>query len=204
MHGLNERNYARGEDVYYTNQMLESPNIEKVEWFAIKTRLDFKAEKVLVPNCEEIFFPKEYTMGPSKEMRIKAVIPRVLFLKTTRSNILELEAAGRNTTNGAIPFWIYRYPNNKEIQAIPQRSIDLLRLLTSDGTSKCHIYTAKNFKLGQRVRITDGIFKNYVGFIKRIKKNRHVVVKIEGICMVILPFIDPDLLENIDDLSDEI
>lgn len=178
--------------------MTGNTSIEVNEWFAIKTRLDFKAEKVLDLFCEEVFFPKEVVMDHENKRRIRAVIPRVLFIKTSRSNALKLEDEGRKDSSNSIPFWIYRYPANNEIQVIPQRSIDLLRLLTADDTTRCRIYTAKEFKKDEYVVVTDGIFKGYKGYVKRVKRNRHVVVDIEGICMVILPFLHPDMLERID------
>lgn len=183
--------------------MIENLQVETAEWFAIKTRQELKAEEVLAPFCEEIFFPKEAVMGAFKKKRIRAVIPRVLFIKTTHSNALKLEMEGKDTTSGVIPFWIYRYPKSNEIQVISQRSIDFLRLLTFDNNLRCRIYTAKDFKVNQRVRVIGGVFRGYEGFIKRIEKNRHVVVNIEGICMVVLPFIHPDLLERIDNSDDE-
>lgn len=170
---------------------------ENTEWFAIKTRQDFKAEEVLAAYCEEIFFPKERIKVPGGKYREKATIPHVLFIKTTRDTALSLEKESRRLSDISIPFWIYRYPDSIDIQVIPQKSIDLMRLLTSDNTAGCRIYTAENYTVDTRVRVTAGQYKGYEGFVKRIGKDRHVVVEIEGVCMVILPFIHPDLLQKI-------
>lgn len=179
------------------NDVIETD--DKSLWFAIRTRQDFKAEKELSGLCDEVFFPKETVMTPGKKTRMKAVIPHVLFIKTSRDRALELEACGRTSPGTSIPFWIYRYPNDNEIQVIRQQSIDLLRLLTADDSTRCRIYTVKDFSINERVRVTGGIFKGYEGFVKRIEKNKHVIVNIEGVCMAILPYIHPDLLEKIDD-----
>ncbi|MDE6300244.1 MAG: hypothetical protein K2M19_00825 [Muribaculaceae bacterium] len=167
------------------------------QWFAIKTPQDFKAEGVLKDKCDEIFFPKETVIGPGKRPRQKAVIPHVLFIKTTHDNALALEDLGRKHPEQNIPFWIYRYPADKRIQIIPQSSIELLRLLTADDSTQCRIYTGHEFKEKELVRVTDGIYKGYQGYVQRVKKNKHVIVKIEGVCMVILPYIHPDLLQPI-------
>ena len=179
--------------------MIEAPGTEASEWFAIKTRTEFKAESVLSELCDEVFLPKHTVLGPLKKKRIRPVIPRVLFIRTSLTNALHLEEHSRTHPHETVPFWLYRFPDSKIPQVIPQRSLDLLRLLTSDDTSDCKIYTAKEFHPGQRVRVIDGIFKGHEGYVKRIAKNRHVIVNIEGVCMVILPFIHPDLLEPIDD-----
>lgn len=168
---------------------------EKTEWFAIKTRLDFRAEDVLSAVCDEVYFPKETVRRPDGKTCVKAVIPHVLFIKTTHNKALSLESDGREGVVHSVPMWIYRYPQSNEIQTISQRSIDLLKLLTSGDTSQCRIYTVKDFKINERVRVTGGIYQGYEGFIKRIAKNKHVIVSIEGVCMVVLPYIHPDLLE---------
>lgn len=166
-------------------------------WFAIRTRQDFRAEKQLSGICDEVFFPKEKVSVPGRRERIKAVIPHVLFIRTTPQTALLLES-GDKIPGISVPLWIYRYPNSNDIQIIPQQSIDLLKLLTADDTTRCRIYTPQEFKIKDRVRVTGGPFEGYEGFIRRIEKNRHVIVCIEGICTVILPYIHPDLLELID------
>lgn len=170
----------------------------KTEWFAIKTRQDFRAEAEFMSCCEEVLFPKEIVKIPGKKGRMKAVIPHVLFIKTTREKALDMEKAGREHPESSIPFWIYRYPHNNTIQAIPESSIHLFRLLTATDTTRCEIYCKNDFKESQHVRITDGPFRGYEGHVVRVKKNKHVVVKIEGICLVLLPFIHPDFLETVD------
>lgn len=177
--------------------MNETTNSEPSLWFAIKTKNEYQAAEVLAELCDEVYFPVESVKTPSGALREKAVIPRVLFIKTTVGKALSLEGECRTGSRPAPPFWIYRNPKSDKIQPIVQKSIDLFRLLTSSDTSSCSIYTAEDFTVDQRVRITGGPYQGYEGFVKRIKKNRHVIVEIEGLCMVILPFIHPDLLERI-------
>lgn len=175
----------------------DANNQHNIEWFAIKTRQDFRAEKVLKPLCNEIFFPKYAEDKSDKTKRIKAIIPHVLFIRTTKDNILALEQAGRTNPETTVPFWIYRYPSDNKIQVIPENCINLLRLLTADDTTKCEIFSKKDFKEKEHVRVTGGFYKGYEGYVQRVKKNKHVIVKIEGICLIMLPFIHPDLLEHI-------
>lgn len=183
--------------------IMNVPNTEqdtKTEWFAIKTRQEFRAEVELTPICEEVLFLKETIKVPGKRDRIRAAIPHVLFVKTTKREILELEQQGREQPEQTVPFWIYRYPKDHEIQIIHRSSIHLLRLLTSSGTNKCEIFVQnkKDFTKNQHVRVTAGPFQGHEGYVVRVKKNKHVVVKIEGICLIMLPFIHPDLLEPIE------
>lgn len=170
----------------------------KSEWFAIKTRQDFRAETEFSPVCEDVLFPKETIKVAGKKDRLKAIIPHVLFIKTTRDKALELEKKGREHPESSIPFWIYRYPKDNQIQPISQNSIHLLRLLSAEDTTKCQIYNKSDFKENQYVKVTGGPFEGYKGYVVRVQKNKHVVVKIEGVCLVMLPFIHPDFLEPAD------
>lgn len=177
-------------------ESLDTPT-SPLNWFAIRTPHDFAAEAYLRDRCEEVYFPKQLRTNDTGRTRIRPVIPHVLFIRTTAERLLSLEQLGREHPELSTPFWIYRFPKERRIQIIPQRSIDLLRLLTADDTSECRIYTGHTFRENQRVRIIDGLYKGYEGYVQRIRRNKHVLVKIEGICMVILPFIHPDLLEPI-------
>ncbi len=171
--------------------------VDKPEWFAIKTRQEFRAEEELSKVCDEVLFPKEIVRVPGKHDRTRAIIPRVLFIRTTREKALELERQGREHPELSVPFWIYRYPNDNSIQVIPRSSIELLRLLTADDTTRCEIFTKTEFKENEHVRIIGGQFEGYEGYVVRVKKNKHVIVRIEGICLLLLPFIHPDLLHPI-------
>lgn len=166
----------------------------ETQWFAIKTMQDTKAEEFFSTKCEEVFYPVNVTPLPHGKSKKRAVIPHVLFIKTTKENAIALEHEGRKSPTESLPFWIFRYPKNPEVQVIPQRSIDLLKLLTTDDSSECRIYTPQTFTPGEQVKIIGGLYKGYEGFVKRIDRDRRVIVEIEGVCMVILPFIHPDLL----------
>ena len=54
------------------------------------------------------------------------------------------------------------------------------------------------FHKGDRVRVTDGIFKGYEGHIKRIKHDRRLIVTIEGVAAFATKFIPPAFLEKIE------
>lgn len=166
-------------------------------WFAIRTRQDFAAEEQLATRVTEVFFPKETVRRPGKKPRERAVIPHVLFIRTTEDTALRLEKESRDLPGVNIPFWIYRYPTDNRIQEISESCIKLLRLLTSPDTTGCEIYNKTDFKENEKVRVTAGLYAGYEGYVQRVKKNRHVVVRLEGICCILLPYIHPDLLEPV-------
>lgn len=170
----------------------------ETHWFAINAKRDFKAESLLVDECEEVFFPKEQVSAHAGcASRQRAVIPHVMFIKTTFETALELEKRSREVGGRLVPFWIYRYPTEDLIRPIPELDIRLLKLLTAEDATRCEVFRKGDFKRGQRVRVKDGLYKGMEGYVQRVKKNRHVLVQIEGICVIMLPFIHPDLLEPV-------
>ena len=45
------------------------------------------------------------------------------------------------------------------------------------------------------MRVTDGVFKGAEGYVKRIKKDRRLVVSIRGVVAVATSYIPPQFLE---------
>ena len=170
------------------------------QWFAVRARHTARAMAVLEPLCAEVFFPREKIVVPGKKPRMKALIPHVLFIRSSRQEALEIERLShRENSIVTEPIWIYRYPNDTAVQEISPASINLLRMLAESDAGRCEIFNKQNFKPKERVRITGGIYEGYTGHVQRVKKNLHVIVRIEGVCLVMLPFIHPDLLEKIQD-----
>ena len=54
-------------------------------------------------------------------------------------------------------------------------------------------------KVGRRVLITEGYFAGVEGIIKRIKKNKHVVVQLEGLAAVAVTYVPASCLRTLDD-----
>lgn len=181
--------------IYETPQTMNET--APTQWYAIRTRNETRAEEVLADECAEVYCPKEEVRTPEGKLRTRVLIPRVLFIRTTRRHALELEEKSRQPDSGIAPLWIYRYVKGDEIQPIGEAQIHLLHLLTAPEPEKCEIFTKTDFRPGVTVRVTGGPYKGNVGTVQRVKKNKHVIVRIEGICMIMLPFIHPDLLEEI-------
>lgn len=166
-------------------------------WYAIRTHSDHHAEQLLTPEVNEIYFPKETILTTAGTPRTRPIIPHLLFIHTTRAKALQLEKRSHDTADRRPPLWIYRTVRGEDPRPISQREITLFKLLTAPDATRCEIFNKTDFRSGQRVRITGGIFAGHEGHIKRVRRNKHVIVEIEGICAIMLPFIHPDLLTPI-------
>ena len=74
---------------------------------------------------------------------------------------------------------------------------------TADGAI-AHIMTIPDEQMEQFIRvvtapgITGGDFKGVEGIIRRIKRNKHVVVELKGIAVAILTFVPPAWIEKME------
>lgn len=78
-------------------------------------------------------------------------------------------------------------------------SEDEMRMFVFVTTREAEVTVAPvvNWAAGDRVRVTDGDFKGAEGVIKRIKKDRKLLVAITGVAVVVLPHIPSEYLEKI-------
>lgn len=54
------------------------------------------------------------------------------------------------------------------------------------------------YQKGVHVRVIDGPFKGAEGYICRIKKNRRLIVALEGVCAIATSYIPQEFLQVID------
>jgi len=83
--------------------------------------------------------------------------------------------------------------------AIPDREMNIFMLVTSSGEQGMEYFGEDNskFQQGERVRVIDGKFKGAEGVICRIRKNRRLVVTVQGVCAVATSYIPQAFLQRI-------
>ncbi len=168
-----------------------------VNWYALRTRNESITKEALSTLAEEVFLPMQQVCDSSGRVRLRPAVPRLLFFRVSENEALQLERDSQTgARKGLPPFWIYRSTGNT-IQTIKPAEINLMRLLTAPDSSRCEIFKKTDFHRGDYVRVSAGTFAGYQGHVVRIRKNLHVVVEIEGVCLIALPYIHPDLLEKI-------
>ena len=85
---------------------------------------------------------------------------------------------------------------------IPDREMDIFRIASSlAATDPDAIYLGSDTEKlckGDRVRVTEGLYKGAEGYVKRIRHARKVLVAIKGVAVIALSNIHPEYLEKID------
>ena len=72
----------------------------------------------------------------------------------------------------------------------------ILNILKSDKNTSNEFFDFIN-KIGQRVKVIDGFFSGVEGVVKRINKNKRVVVQLEGLAAVAIAFVPASQLSLI-------
>lgn len=94
--------------------------------------------------------------------------------------------------------FIYKSADRQSYAVIPEKQMTSFRLVTSKGSTGLDFFSADDitrFKQGDKVRVKEGPFQGAEGYIKRFRRERRLLVGVEGIVAVATSFIPPELLE---------
>ena len=95
--------------------------------------------------------------------------------------------------------WLYRETDSRRPAAIPDREMEVFRFVITAGREGLTLLgdDRPEYHVGDRVVVTDGPFKGAEGHIKRIKRDRRLVVTIRGVVAVATAYIHPSLLRKV-------
>lgn len=175
---------------------------EKISWYAIKVFWNkvFDVEKVLKADGCESYIPCRKVVTEGKGAQAcgrKTIIPSLMFFRSTEQYAHDLQAR----LTDRIMLYTYLDKNNvRHPFPIPEKEMQMFMLVTSadDDGLECYHEEYMRHKVGEKVRVTGGLFKGAEGYIKRIKHNRRLTVTVTGVCMVATSYIEPYFLEKID------
>ena len=154
---------------------------ETVRWYAIKVyynRMTQLREQLTVDGIR--FF-------------IPSMVSSLLFVQASKDYLIQFEEGYRGR------LWMYRDLLTGKPSAIPEREMEVFIFVCTAGQQGLS-YLGEDkpeYHKGDRVRVTDGVFKGAEGYIKRIKKDRRLVVSIRGVVAVATSYIPPQFLEII-------
>lgn len=179
---------------------------EAVRWFPmrvtygrevlIKEYLDTDAVDSFLPMREEYYADAK---GRPRKRNVPAV-RNLIFIHSSQKDITEMKMYKAH-------YQPLRYMTDRTVEGhiariltIPDQQMDqFIRVATAaDKQATVHEWSDFFDKPGDRVRITGGDFKGVEGVIRRIKRNKHVVVELKGIAVAILTFVPPAWIEKIE------
>jgi transcription antitermination factor NusG len=166
--------------------------VKKVE---LKGEDFFRARRSLALNGPDGANRKYIQEGPRILRRIP-VVASLMFVKAGADDILRIkeQIEGKG--------FVYLSADRKKPAVIPQKQMAMFRLVASSGDEGLEFFSEApmvNFSQGDKVRVKEGPLKGAEGYIKRIKKDRRLLVAIQGIIAVATSFIPPALLEKVEE-----
>lgn len=167
-------------------------------WYALKVFYNkfSLVEKMLQEDAVESYIPKEKTVmeiNGRKVTRERPVINSLMFVRCSEDYVRRLQ---HRLINQII---VYSHRETRRPAAIPEREMRVFILVTSAGDSGLEYFGDErmvNYSVGDRVRVTGGIFEGAEGYIRRIKGNRRLVVAIQGVVAVATSYIPSCFLEK--------
>ena len=161
----------------------------------IKTALD----ELQIEN----FLPMHYELVSPDGQPVEELVPAVHGLIFIRSSKAELTALKQRNTD----FEPLRFMTRPVTHGLPQKEIitvtdpemeNFMRVASvTDGSVKFLENTDYVHMVGKNVRITGGVFQGVEGVIKRIKKNKQVVVRIQGVAAVAIAYVPAVFIQEI-------
>lgn len=142
------------------------------------------------------------TEGPLIYQR-KPLVNSLLFVHCTEEQLQEVDAYMKERdSNNNIRGYIYSTYKDGErtITPIPDKEMAGFRLVVEAGYHDLEFFAEDDiarYASGDRVRVKEGPLRGAEGYIKRIRRDRRLLVVIEGIVAVATTYIPPQNLEKI-------
>lgn len=172
-------------------------------WYALKVfyqKVDLIRDE-LKKSRHETFVPMivEEVIGKGEISHVlKPAVASLLFVRCTEKFLLDFR---RQKNECGEHFIIYRDLDSGKPGRIPDHEMEVFMMATSAPNPDAQYLGSdtEKYMVGDRVRVTDGPYKGYEGFIRRIKHDRKLLVCVQGIAVVAFSNIDMQNVEKITD-----
>ena len=146
----------------------------------------------------ETFFPKVrvYKLLDDKQKEvIKPAISSLVFVRCSEETVWELQ----KSFSGRVMLYTHKTDGNRMASPVDEEEMRVFMLVTSVEDDRLEYLDVERvrYKEGQKVKVLDGPYKDCVGYIKRIKGNRRLLVAVEGLALVATSYIPSVFLEKI-------
>ena len=183
-------------------------NKDSVEWFPMRST--YGREQIVKKQLDQLgidnYVPMTSKIVEIKGKRHRQVVPAVRNLIFVHSSMRTISNLKRdNMKLSSLRFMkrksIYELDILSLIVTVPINQMNNFIKATKDHedaiTYLCN--EQGSCAVGQKIRITSGTFCGVEGQIRRIQKNKRVLVTLDGISTVMLNFVPKELMEQIAD-----
>ena len=161
---------------------------------------EMSVKKHLDEDGVENFIPMKYEIVERKGERVRELVPAVanlVFIRSTEETINAMKHF--NSTYTPLRYIMHdsTYDSLHEIMTISDAAMDnFMKVAQTPSDQVFYLEPGEyiNNHIGKRVTITAGPFAGVQGIIKRIKRNKHVVVQLDGIIAAAIDFVTNEIL----------
>lgn len=172
---------------------------EEIHWYALKVfyrrTLDIQAElNDMGITTYVAMVTEERLRGGKKVVVSKPLISSLLFLQTTATFLKAYKTRHEHDLMYYVDF-ATRKP--APIDEAAMRSFIILTSADRGTRVKYLGESVPDFKRGEKVRVTGGLYEGAEGYIRKVRSDRKLIVEVKGVAVVAVSYIDPEFLEKI-------
>lgn len=183
--------------------MCAEPNpVEELHWYALRAFRSSTA--TLIEEAEKAGMRTYYAthtvkhdMDGRQVVKEEPLVPSLFFVRCPEKWLQEFKYRHVSRMR------VYTDVPGGKPAPIRDKEMDVFIMVTSahdSGNSIEYIGEPKpQFVQGDVVRVTQGIYKGVQGVVKRIRKDRKLIVAITGVAMVAISHIPMDILEKVEE-----
>ena len=172
---------------------------EVLHWFALKVFYNkvLVVEDLLNQYSLESYIPMEEVIMQRGEQQKKVrrpVVNSLMFVRASLSVLKDLQRCHYHD------FCFYLNADKTAPAVIPDSVFNVFRVVTSAMAHGLEYFSDEamvNYDKGERVRVVEGPFAGTEGFVKRIRRDRRVLVVIPGVIAVATTYVPSCFLEKI-------
>lgn len=170
-----------------------------LHWYAV--RAFYNHCSMLMEKARELGFDTYYAMRTFEQVEggltyaEQPLISNLFFVRCTQSQILDFRR--ENSQH----LMVYANRSSKIPAPIRDKEMDMFILITSASNNQSDLECLEpkpQYAKGDYVRVTDGIYKGAQGIVKRINKDRKLLVAISGVAVIAISNIPMCYLEKIE------
>ena len=173
---------------------------QTLHWYAFKVFYNkvFEINREFTRHKIETYFPivKSYKLSDeNKKLVVKPAISSLIFVHCTEPEVLEQQ----QQLSGRVMLYTHLREGRRVPSSIDEEEMHIFMLVTSVEDERLQYLDvgSVNYKEGEKVKVLDGPYKDCIGYIKRIKGNRRLLVAVEGLALVATSYIPSEFLEKI-------
>jgi len=173
-------------------------NIDKTEqscWYALRVYRNMVSSILELCRQKDIesYVPMRFVEWVSEynvKYVEKPVISNLIFVRTTRTLLAEIKLQSRNR------FTVYCSPGTQIPAPIDDHDMEIFMFVVKMGPRRLEVVDLPIDK-GDKVRVTEGMFKGVEGYVRRVHGTKLFVVVLEGIAAFAVTYIPKQYLERV-------